>query len=75
MRVILRFLVTGKTDQELRNKIRKNVAGYLKLGDPTGDLALSEEIDQKTDMEMTIVIGEEAEGDYTYTADVTVRIK
>jgi hypothetical protein len=67
IRTNLRILVNGKTKEEVESNLKQRVAQYLSI-DP-------EEVEEKTDIEMSIFVGEEGRLDLTFTAECSVRLK
>jgi hypothetical protein len=67
MRTHMKFIVTGKSKEELESKIKERVAKYLSTE--------ADSVESMADMEMYVNVGEEGPLDLTFVAECNVRLK
>ena len=67
MRTSMKFSVTGKSREEIESKLRERIAKYLNV-----DISA---VDEKTDVEMFIYVGEEGPLQLTFVAECNVKVK
>ena len=63
----MRFIVTGTSKTQIESKLKERIAKYLSVD--------QEQVDELTDIEMFIAVGEEGPMQLTFTAECSVRIK
>jgi hypothetical protein len=67
MRTNLTFNLAGKSKKEIELKLKERIAAYLDID--------VEEVEEKTDIEIAIFVGEEGPMDLTFSADCRVKVK
>jgi hypothetical protein len=67
MRTTLSFIVTGKSKNEIEEKLNERLAVYLGVE--------RNKVEEHVDAEVLVFVGEEGLLDLTFSAECTVRIK
>ena len=67
MRATMQFVVTGTSKDEIESKLKERVAKYLGVE--------SEQVEDTTDIDINITVGEDGPMQLTFTAMCSVRLK
>jgi hypothetical protein len=67
IRTNLVFNITGKSKQEIELKLKERVAKYLEVE--------VDDVEEKVEIEMFIIVGEEGPLQLTFLADCKVKVK